>query len=48
MGHSKDDAVYKIPHKIKMHWQNQLKILVLGQFCMEVRKMTFSSLSSSS
>ena len=26
MGHSEDDAVYKIPHKIKTHWQNQLKI----------------------
>ena len=30
MGHSEDDAVHKIPHKKKMHWQNQLKILVIG------------------
>ena len=29
MEHSEDDAVHKIPHKRKMHWQNQLKILVL-------------------
>ena len=29
MGHSEDDAVHKIPHKMEMHWQNQLKILVL-------------------
>ena len=29
MGHSGDDAVHKIPHKMKTHWQNQLKILVL-------------------
>ena len=28
MGHSEDDAVNKIPHKMKMHWQNQLKISV--------------------
>ena len=21
MGHSKDDAVHKIPHKMKTHWQ---------------------------
>ena len=28
MGHSGDDAVQKIPHKMKTHWQNQLKILV--------------------
>ena len=28
MGHSEDDAVYKIPLKIKTHWQcqNHLKI----------------------
>ena len=26
MGHSADDAVHKIPHKMKMFWQNQLKI----------------------
>ena len=29
MGHSEDDAVHKIPHKMKMHWQNQLKFSVL-------------------
>ena len=29
MGHSEDDTVHKIPHKMKTHWQNQLKILVL-------------------
>ena len=29
MGHSEDGAVHKIPHKMKMHQQNQLKILVL-------------------
>ena len=29
MGHSEDDAVHKIPHKMKTHWQNQLKISVL-------------------
>ena len=28
MGHSEDDAVHKIPHKMKTHWQNQRKILV--------------------
>ena len=32
MGHSEDDAVHKIPHKMKTHWQNQLKILVLTKF----------------
>ena len=32
MGHSEDDAVHKIPHKLKTHWQNQLKILVLVWF----------------
>ena len=26
---SEDDAVHKIPPKMKTHWQNQLKILVL-------------------
>ena len=26
MGHSEDDAVHKIPHKMKTHWTNQLKI----------------------
>ena len=26
MGHSEDDAVQKIPHKMETHWQNQLKI----------------------
>ena len=25
MGHCEDDAVHKIPHKMKTHWQNQLK-----------------------
>ena len=25
MGHSVDDAVHKILHKMKTHWQNQLK-----------------------
>ena len=29
MGHSEDDAVHKIPNKMKTHWQNQLKISVL-------------------
>ena len=24
MGHSGDDAVHKIPHKRKTHWQNQI------------------------
>ena len=32
MGHSEDDAVHKIPHKTKMHWQNRLKISVLVKF----------------
>ena len=32
MGHSGDDAVHKIPHKMKTHWQNQLKISVLVLF----------------
>ena len=26
MGHSEDNTVFKIPHKMKTHWQNQLKI----------------------
>ena len=29
MGHSRDDAVPQIPHKMKMHGQNQLKFSVL-------------------
>ena len=29
MEHSGDDAVHKIPHKMKTLWQNRLKILVL-------------------
>ena len=29
MGHSEDDAVHKIPHKMKMHRQDRLKISVL-------------------
>ena len=32
MGHSEDDAVHKIPHKMKTHWQNQLVISVLILF----------------
>ena len=32
MGHSGDDAVHKIPYKMKTHWQNHLKISVLLQF----------------
>ena len=32
MGHSEDDAVHKIPHKMKTHWQNHLKILLLITF----------------
>ena len=32
MGHSEDDAVYKILHKIKTLWQNQLKISVYYRF----------------
>ena len=31
-GHSEDDAVHKIPHKLKTHWQNQLKFSVLVWF----------------
>ena len=30
MRHSEDNAVHKIPHKMKPHWQNQMKILVPG------------------
>ena len=29
MGHSEDDAVQKIPHKMKTQGQNQLRISVL-------------------
>ena len=32
MGHSVDDAVDKISHKMKKHQQNQLKILALVSF----------------
>ena len=32
MGHSEDDAVHKIPHKMKTHWQNQLKMSALVCF----------------
>ena len=32
MRHSEDDAVHKIPHKMKMHWQNQMKYLALVYF----------------
>ena len=32
MGHSEDDAVHKIPHKMKMHLQNEQKILILIWF----------------
>ena len=32
MGHSEDDAVHKIAHKMKTHWQNQLKTLVFAYF----------------
>ena len=32
MGHSEDDAVHKIPHKMKTHWQNKLKFSVLVWF----------------
>ena len=30
MGHSGADVVHKRPQKLEMHWQNQLKILVLA------------------
>ena len=29
MGHSEDDAVHKIPHKMKTHLQNKLKFSIL-------------------
>ena len=29
MEHSADDAIHKIPYKVKRHLQNQLKISVL-------------------
>ena len=29
MGHSENDAVHKIPHKMKIHRQNQLEFSVL-------------------
>ena len=32
MGHSEDDAVHKILHKMKTHWQNHLKISVQVKF----------------
>ena len=32
MGDSEDDAVHKIPHKMKTHWQNKLKFSVLVGF----------------
>ena len=32
MGHSEDDAVYKITHKMKTNWQNRLKISALVWF----------------
>ena len=32
MGHFEDDAVHKIPHEMKTHRQNQLKISVLVWF----------------
>ena len=32
MRHSEDDAVHKIPQKMKTHWQNQLKFSVLIWF----------------
>ena len=37
MGHSEDDAVHKIPHKMKMHWQNRLKILGTGLILYRIR-----------
>ena len=37
MGHSEDDAVPKLPHKMKMHWQNQLKNLALDLLKLEIR-----------
>ena len=32
MGHSEDDAVHKIPYKMKTHWHNKLKFSVLVRF----------------
>ena len=32
MGHSGDDVVHKMSHKMKTHWQNQLKSLLLVYF----------------
>ena len=32
MGHSGDDAVHKRSHKMKTHWENQQKSLVLVYF----------------
>ena len=32
MGDFEDDAVHKIPHKMKTHWQNKLKFSVLVRF----------------
>ena len=32
MGHYWGDAVYKIPHKLKAHWQNKLSSLILVSF----------------
>ena len=32
MRHSEDDVVHKVPHKMKAHKQNQLKISVLVNF----------------
>ena len=29
MGHPENDPVHKIPHKMKLHWHNQLKLSVL-------------------
>ena len=30
MGHSEDDTVHKIPHKMKTHWQNPLQNFGVG------------------
>ena len=32
MGHTGDDAIHKIPYKMKTQWRNQLKISVRVQF----------------
>ena len=37
MGHSEDDAVHKISHKMKTHWQNKLKFSVLVWFTIPYR-----------